>query len=601
MFKKFTKTFIISLASISLLGSGIMISPVPVNAATVKQNSILKQQPVFNIFSEVADILGVDEQTIYNKMGSGSTLAEIAESYNFSESALLDELKDRAEEYINAALSDGTMTQTQASSMKNYLKSMLKVLVESKYVSSGNLLSAPENFTATSKNTTSITLNWSVVTKATSYTIYRATSTYGPYTKLASVKTTTYTNKNLKKGITYYYKVKAVNRTGLSAYSSVIKAAAGKNSSSLSIPGSLTAKADSETQISLKWSSVTNATYYYIFRADSSSGTYSKIASSFVPNYKDKNLKEDTTYYYKIKAVNKSAQSEYSAVAKATTKKAEIDLKAPVNLIAESEEDDEITLEWDKVDDADSYYIYRATSSSGNYTLINKVDDTSYTDKNLSEDKTYYYKVKAADGSVTSAYSSIAHATTGDGSDNDLDAPDDLDITDVTEDTITLEWEEVDDADYYYVYRATSKSGTYTKIDKVEDNEFTDYDLESDKTYYYKVKAYDGSKSSDYSAVVYDTTDSGSDLDAPEDLDVTDVTEDSITLEWDEVEDADYYYVFRATSKSGSYSKIAKVKDTEYTNKNLQDDKTYYYKVKAYDGNKSSDYSDIVSGTTDED
>ncbi|QHQ59900.1 hypothetical protein Ana3638_03055 [Anaerocolumna sedimenticola] len=595
MFRKFTKTFIITLASISLVGTSFVSSPIVAKASSSSQ----EQQTVFNIFSETADILGVDEQTIVNKIASGSTLGEIAESYNFSETTLLEELEDRIVDSINDALADGTMTQTQASNLKSYYIGMLKLLVENKYISSSNLMSAPGSLSATSKNTTSITLSWGPVSKATSYYVYRAPSLTGPYTKITTSATTSYTNTGLKNGTTYYYKVKAVNSSGTSPFSSVIKATVGSKSSSLSAPGGLTAKVDSDTQISLKWSSVTNASYYYVYRATSSSGTYNKIATSIVTNYTDKNLNEDTTYYYKIKAANSSIESDYSAVKYASTgDDSDSDLDAPDDLTADSDGDDEITLEWEEVDDADSYNIYRATSSSGTYTLIDNVDDTYYTDDNLSEDKTYYYKVKSVDGSATSAYSSVAHATTGDDSDNDFDAPDDLDIIESDEDGIALEWDDVNDAESYYVYRATSKSGTYTKLDEVTDTSYYDFDVTEGKTYYYKVKAYDGKKTSSFSSIVYATA-GDDDLDEPDNLDVTNETDDEITLEWDEVDDADYYYVYRATSKSGTYSKVAKVTDNEYTDDDLKSDKTYYYKVKAFDGSKSSDYSEIVSGTTD--
>ncbi|WMJ85922.1 fibronectin type III domain-containing protein [Anaerocolumna sp. MB42-C2] len=595
MFRRFTKTLIISLASISLIGTGIVTNPIVARASSSSQ----EQLSVFNIFSETADILGVDEQTIVNKIASGSTLGEIAESYNFSETTLLEELEGRIVESINDDLADGTMTQTQASNLKNYYIGMLKLLVENKYISSSNLMSAPGSLTATSKNTTSITLSWGPVSRATSYYVYRATSVSGPYSKITTSATSSFTNTKLANGTTYYYKVKAVNSSGTSPFSSVIKATVGSKSSSLSAPGGLTAAADSDTQISLKWSSVTNASYYYIYRATSSSGTYSKIATSIVTNYTDKNLDDDTTYYYKIKAANSSLESDYSAVKYVSTGDgSDSDSDNPDNLIAYSEEDDEITLEWDEVDDADSYNIYRATSSSGTYSLIANVNGTDYTDDNLSKNKTYYYKIKSVDGSNTSAYSSIAHATTGDDSVNDFRAPRNLDIVDSDEDGITLEWDDVNDAESYYVYRATSKSGTYTKLEEVNDTEYYDYDVTKGKTYYYKVKAYNGKKTSDYSSIVYATA--GKDgVDRPDNLYVTDETDDEISLTWDEVEDADYYYVYRATTKSGTYSKVAKVTDTEYTDDHLRSDKTYYYKVKAFDGGKSSDYSKAVSGTTD--
>lgn len=597
MLKKFTKTFIIFFASIGLLSSGLITSPIVADAA--KQ----EQQLVFNIFAEVAEILGVDEQTIIGKVESGKTLGLIAEGYNLSEPTLLAQLEDRAEEHISEALTDGSITQTQATNMKRYLPAMLKILVENKYNSTTNLLSAPYGLRTTSNSKNRISLSWGSVTNATSYNIYRATSTSGPYRKIGTSKTTSFTNKSLRKGTTYCYKVKAVNRLGLSAYSEVLNVTVGGSSSSsnsIGIPTGFTAKAASGTQISLQWNLVTNATNYYIYRATSSSGTYSKIASSQVAYYMDKNVSGNTTYYYKVKAVNNSGLSGYSSMATAIA--SGNSMGAPANLTAKSLSDDEIELDWDSVSGTSYYYVYRSTSSSGTYGVIATVYDTEYTNYGLSGNTTYYYKVAAYDGSDVGNYSSAVHATTNKESNSDLDAPDDLTITDASYDEISLEWDEVDDADYYYVYRSKTKSGSYSKIATVYDNEYTDDDVSKDTTYYYKVKAYDGHETSDYSSIVYDTTDDDDDdVDAPDDLNVSYVDDDRITLEWDKVDDADYYAVYRSKSKSGTYSKLDNTSKTEYTDKGLKDDTTYYYKVKAYDGNDGSKYSEIVYATTDED
>ena len=65
-------------------------------------------------------------------------------------------------------------------------------------------------------------LTWNAVSGATSYKVYRATSQNGPCRLLGSVTTTTYVNTGAKDGVTYYYKVTAVNDSGESAYSNIV-------------------------------------------------------------------------------------------------------------------------------------------------------------------------------------------------------------------------------------------------------------------------------------------------------------------------------------------------------------------------------------------
>lgn len=78
-----------------------------------------------------------------------------------------------------------------------------------------------------SQKSKTATVKWKKVSDATSYQIYRSTSKSGTYSKIATVssKTLSYKNKKLKKGKTYYYKVRAIRKinsiTAYSSYSSV--------------------------------------------------------------------------------------------------------------------------------------------------------------------------------------------------------------------------------------------------------------------------------------------------------------------------------------------------------------------------------------------
>ena len=84
----------------------------------------------------------------------------------------------------------------------------------------GSVPSAPIALTATG-TTGRVTLNWTVPTSgASSYTVYRAATSGGPYMQLASsVTATQYVDKNVVNGTTYYYVVTAVNLVGESARS----------------------------------------------------------------------------------------------------------------------------------------------------------------------------------------------------------------------------------------------------------------------------------------------------------------------------------------------------------------------------------------------
>lgn len=87
---------------------------------------------------------------------------------------------------------------------------------------------APKIKTIKNSKSKQATLTWSKVNGATGYEIYRSLKKGSGYKKIATIKkgkTVKYVNKKLKKGKTYYYKIrtyKTVNKKkGYSAYSAV--------------------------------------------------------------------------------------------------------------------------------------------------------------------------------------------------------------------------------------------------------------------------------------------------------------------------------------------------------------------------------------------
>ncbi|WP_066392192.1 fibronectin type III domain-containing protein [Neobacillus mesonae] len=149
-----------------------------------------------------------------------------------------------------------------------------------------------------------------------------------------------------------------------------------------------------------------------------------------------------------------------------------------------------------------------------------------------------------------------------------------------------VSWGKVSGAQYYQVYRATSKTGTYSYVATASGSasSYTNTRLTTGRTYYYKVRAYRNVNStrvySPYSAVVS----AKPVLAAPTGVKASRVSTTSTKVSWGKVTEASGYEVLRATSSKGSYTKMATVSSStlSYTNKRLTKGKTYYYKVRAY-------------------
>ena len=70
------------------------------------------------------------------------------------------------------------------------------------------------------------------------------------------------------------------------------------------------------------------------------------------------------------------------------------------------------------------------------------------------------------------------------------------------------------------------------------------------------------------------------------------------TLTWNAVTGASQYEIYRATSQSGTYTKMFTTAKTSYTNTSAKAGTTYYYKVKAISKVRStanSAFSTVVS------
>ncbi len=87
----------------------------------------------------------------------------------------------------------------------------------------GNPPATPGGLTATPGDQ-QVALTWTASSGATSYNLSRATTSGGPYTKIASPTATNYTDTSVTNGTTYYYVVAATNANGTSANSGEVSA-----------------------------------------------------------------------------------------------------------------------------------------------------------------------------------------------------------------------------------------------------------------------------------------------------------------------------------------------------------------------------------------
>lgn len=402
------------------------------------------------------------------------------------------------------------------------------------------------NVVKNSKN--SAKLKWTKVAGATKYEIYRSNtaSTDTNYSKksgygngtfaygntkwelvktINKAKTVTYTDKKLKSGDTYTYRVVAVYK-------------AGKTTKQLyatdSVTFKLTAPEDVKTtlkgnNVKVTWEKDKFASKYEVsyikYNAEGVAETDDyKVATTKKNNYTIKNVAAGGSVSIRVRAYGSKKWSAYTTVSQAGKKLAiakSVSAKEITEKNANGVESTAVKISWKKVSGAAYYVVRRSTSPVSGYntdekyyygpndanTLIAKesnkderygtvvYDDykeirgtivgTKAVDRaKLQTGVTYYYYVAAysADGErISVGYSkpaSICYKAT----------PSIKKVTAKKGKTVVT-INKVEGAKKYVVYRSTKKNSGYKEIGTTTKTSYTDKTTKKGKTYYYKVVA----------------------------------------------------------------------------------------------------------------
>jgi len=176
----------------------------------------------------------------------------------------------------------------------------------------------PTGLSVSIASATSIKLNWTAASKATSYKVYYISDDDDALTLAGTVlgnTTTMFTHTGTSADKNYWYYVTAVNSLGESNYSTV-KAIATKAPDA---PAQVVPTAKSSSTMTVQWSSVTGATSYQIYWTLTQGGNKT-AGNTFTSTSCDlANIPANTTVYCYVKAINVFGESDFSPVGSATT------------------------------------------------------------------------------------------------------------------------------------------------------------------------------------------------------------------------------------------------------------------------------------------
>ena len=267
------------------------------------------------------------------------------------------------------------------------------------YSSSVTAVTAPKKVTSltySSTTSSSATLKWDKVTRATGYTVYKYNSTDKTWKVLKSTTSTSYTVKGLSSGKTYKFMVRAYVKSG-----DTTKYGSSSDSISVSIKlgqvKNLKVTDVTSTGYTLEWSKVDNADRYDVYRYETAGWT--KIFSTNLTYYKVKNA-SSSSKKYRVRAVRESGSKvitgPYSATVSAktslSTSESALKPSVPQNLsLVAVPGDKSISISWDKTDLAKGYQVYKYNESENEWVRIRTTSSTSI---KYSVDETGIYKFK---------------------------------------------------------------------------------------------------------------------------------------------------------------------------------------------------------------
>lgn len=437
-----------------------------------------------------------------------------------------------------------------------------------------------------STNEKTLTIKWNKISGAYGYRIKRSTEEDGTYKVIKTIKsgnTTSYKDTSVKAGKTYYYTVETMVKTGDNiCYSGDCASVEGRTAKKAKIKYAVS---NGSEQIEVKWGAVSGAYGYRIKRSTSKNGTYKVVATLKGKNnttYQDKNLKTAKTYYYKVETINKvNGKKGYSGDSAAVSAKT---LKMTSITAVKATGSTSVKLEWKAVDGASGYQVYRSASKDSGYEKVGQVkgkNTKTYEDKTLEAGKTYYYQVRAyKSNSAKNGVASFSKA-------QKAWTIKQVVLSQITSDSknqVTLGWKKISKAEGYVIYRSSKSNSGFEKIAAISSGAtltYTDKDVTSGNTYYYKIAATYKIKGSagrgSYSNVAQVPVLKQGGISS-----ITLGDNNVLNISWNSVDNASGYELAGAISEKGSYTTLQTSGATSFTHSNLTQGTTYYYKVRAY-------------------
>ena len=173
--------------------------------------------------------------------------------------------------------------------------------------------------------------------------------------------------------------------------------------------------------VQITWDTVSGASHYQVYRADSLTGTKTAISDwQTETSYYDTSVTNGEVYYYWVKAATSSGGDNASDFSSPDTGfctgivNTITIISPPTGVSASDTLVNKVRITWDTVSGASHYQVYRANNLLATKTAISGWQTgTSYDDTSVAPWTTYYYWVKAATSSSGDNATGFSSSDTG--------------------------------------------------------------------------------------------------------------------------------------------------------------------------------------------
>ncbi|GAA4441922.1 hypothetical protein GCM10023091_27850 [Ravibacter arvi] len=418
------------------------------------------------------------------------------------------------------------------------------------------------------------------------------------FTKIADAgaNTTSFQSTGLAPNTRYWYRVRARNSGGLSAYSNVAEATT--RDEAPQTPGPISGNAVSNTQINLSWADNSGNETGFELESSGNGTNFAKIAD-LGPNttsYQHTGLTTLTRYWYRIRAKNAVGNSAYSNVVQITT--LDVPPAAPTGLAAVAVSSSQINLTWkDNSGNETGFEIERSTDGK-NFVKTGDAgaNAVAFQQSGLAPATRYWFRVRSRNSRGGSSYSNIADATTRDVPPAN---PAGLSATAISYQQISLKWTDQSGNETGFEIERSTDGKTFQKIVSVAANvtSYQNTGLTELTQYYYRVRAVNAIGSSGYSEIASAKTPKAPLPDQPKNLTAVPIDFDLIQLKWSPVStNTTTVVIERSQYPDREFKEIGRQQAavTQFPDHEILPVRDYYYRIKATNPAGSSPYSNVA-------